>query len=66
MEGQKKTISEWRKEKEISREAMAAECGVSVPTTYSWDKHPGRIRIDYCFKIAELLGVELKQIDFSA
>ena len=61
-----KTIVEWRNEKGISREAMAAACGVSVPTIYSWEKNPGRIRIDYCKKIAELLSVDLRQIDFSA
>ena len=66
MADSKKTIREWCREKGISREALAASCGVSVPTIYSWEKHPGHIRIDYCYKIAEDLGVELREIDFSA
>lgn len=66
MDDSRKTIAEWRKEKGISREAVAAACGVSVPTEYNFEKHPGKIRVDYCFKIAQLFGVELKQIDFSA
>jgi len=64
MEDSQKTISEWRKERGISREALAAACNVSVPTIYNWERNPGMIRIDYCYKIAAELGVELKQIHF--
>lgn len=59
-----KTIAEWREEKDVSREALAAACGVSVPTIYNWERKPNIIRIDYCYKIAEKLGVDLGQILF--
>ncbi len=64
MENTQKTIAEWRQDKGISREALAAALDVSVPTIYAWEKKPGRIRIDYAYKIARELGVELKQIQF--
>lgn len=60
----RRTIAEWMKEKGISKERLAADTGVCVPTVYNWLKKPGRITFEKGKKIADALGVEFSDIIF--
>lgn len=51
-------------EKDISKERLAADAGVSVPTVYRWLKHPERITFENGNSIAKTLGVDLWEIVF--
>jgi transcriptional regulator with XRE-family HTH domain len=59
---EKKTIKEWREEKNISREALAAALGVSFGTIANWEKDPGKMSVLKFYKLAHELGVEPDQI----
>ena len=60
---EKKTIKEWRKEKNISREALSAACEVSYHTIQNWEKDPGMMSVLKFFQVAKALGVEPDQIE---
>lgn len=64
MDSQKLTINEWRTVKGISKEALAAACGVSVQTILNWEKKPGSIRTDKLFVLADALDVDVNEIRF--
>ena len=58
----KKTIKEWREEKNISREALAAALGVSLGTIVNWEKDPGKMNVLKFFMLAKELGIKPDQI----
>lgn len=62
MDSPKMTIKEWRLAKGISKEALAAACGVSVPTIYHWEKKPGSIRTDKLFALVEALDITVNDL----
>ena len=59
-----KSIAEWMAEKNISKERLAADTEVSLPTVYRWLKNPERITFEKGNLIARSLGVELGEIVF--
>ena len=58
----KKTIREWREEKNVSREALAAALGVSLGTIVNWEKDPGKMNVLKFFMLAKELGIKPDQI----
>ncbi len=58
----KKTIKEWREDKNISREALAATLGVSLATIANWEKKPAMMSVLKFFALAKALGIEPDQI----
>ena len=60
----RKTINEWLAEKHISKERLAADTEVSVPTVYRWLKNPEKISFAKGKEIADALGVDLADIIF--
>lgn len=59
---EKKTIKEWREEKNISREALAAACDVSYHTIANWEERPGMMSVLKFFQIAKALDVKPEEI----
>ena len=59
---EKKTIKEWREEKNISREALAASLDVSFGTIANWEKDPSKMSVFKFFKLANALGIKPDQI----
>jgi len=64
--GERLTLEEWRRAKNISQEKIADVCGVHVNTYRIWEKSPGEIRIDNAIKIADFLNISLDDIILSA
>lgn len=60
----RKSIEEWMTEKGISKERLAADTEVCVPTVYNWLKKPERITFEKGQKIANALGVKISEIIF--
>jgi len=60
----RKTISEWMSIKAVSKERLAADTEVSIPTVYRWFKDPGRISFKQGKAIADSLGVDMTDIIF--
>jgi len=60
----RKSIAEWMAEKQISKERLAADTEVCVPTVYNWLKKPERITFEKGKKIADALGVKMSDIQF--
>lgn len=58
------TIKQWRRAKEISLQKMADLLGVHVNTYTSWEENPQKITIGNAYKIAEILAVNISDIDF--
>lgn len=56
------TMAEWRRIKKISQDEMAERLGISTMTVRSWEAHPEMIRLGYVPKIAEILGIDAKDI----
>lgn len=59
-----KSIEEWMEEKHISKERLAADTEVSLPTVYRWLKSPQKITFEKGNMIAQSLGVGLEEIIF--
>lgn len=59
-----KSIGEWMAEKRISKERLAADTEVSIPTVYRWLKNPEKITFEKGNAIAQSLGVSLDEIVF--
>lgn len=59
-----KSIGEWMAEKHISKERLAADTEVSIPTVYRWLKNPEKITFEKGNAIAQSLGVSLDEIVF--
>ena len=59
-----KSIGEWMEEKHISKERLAADTEVSIPTVYRWLKNPEKITFEKGNAIAQSLGVSLDEIVF--
>lgn len=51
-----------RRAKKIPQQTLADVCGVHVNTYSTWEKNPGKIPIDSAIKIADFLGVSLKEL----
>ena len=60
----RKSIEEWMAEKHISKERLAADTEVSVPTIYRWLKNPEKVSFEKGQMIANSLGVSLGEIVF--
>ena len=60
---EKKTIKEWREERNISREALAAACDVSYHTIANWEERPGMMSVLKFFQIAKALDVKPEEIE---
>ena len=60
----RRSIAEWMSIKGISKERLAADTEVSVPTVYRWIKMPEKVTYEKSKRIAESLGVELSDIIF--
>lgn len=58
------TLREWRRAKEITQAKLAEAIGVHVNTYLLWEKEPTKIPIGYAFKIANIIGVPIENIDF--
>ena len=50
--------------KGISKERLAADAEVSVPTVYRWLKKPEKVSFEKGKRIAESLGVDISDIIF--
>lgn len=60
----RKTIAEWMSIKGVSKERLAADTKVSIPTVYRWFRDPGRISFAKGKAIADTLGVKVSEIIF--
>lgn len=60
----RRTIAEWLEVKGISKERLAADTEVCVPTVYNWLKRPERITFEKGKKIADALGVGFDEVIF--
>ena len=60
----KKSLSEWLEAKGISKERLAADTEVCVPTVYNWLKRPEKITFEKGKKIADAIGVDMSDIIF--
>ncbi|HIW77084.1 MULTISPECIES: helix-turn-helix transcriptional regulator [Gordonibacter] len=59
-----KTIEEIRKNKGISKVAVARHLGVSRPCYSRYENDPSTMRIETAKKVAEFLGVDVQDIFF--
>lgn len=59
------TVTQWRRAKNITQQAMADRLGVHVSTYLNWEKKPGQITIENAIKISEILEVPLNDIIFA-
>ena len=59
-----KSIEEWMAEKHITKERLAADTEVSLPTIYRWIKNPQKVTFEKGNLIAKSLGVALGEIIF--
>ena len=62
----KLTLAAWRRAKNISQEEMAKSCGISIVTYRTWERDPGKIRIDDAVRIADILQIPLDDIILSS
>lgn len=53
-----------RRAKEITQEFMAERLGISTQTYLSWEQNPENIKIGVAYKIADILGVDIQDIEF--
>ena len=60
------TLREWRLAKEVSQERMAEHLKIHVGTYINWEKAPGKIPFEKAVEIANILGVSLDDISFTA
>jgi len=58
------TVRAWRRAREISQTEMASRLDVHVNTYQNWENEPEKITIANAMKIAQILGIELNDIDF--
>lgn len=59
-------LKAWRRAKNITQESMAEMLGISVATYIAWEQNPLDIKIRVAYKIAEILAVNINDIDFTA
>lgn len=59
-------VKSWRRAKEISQSEMADKLGVHVGTYQNWEKNPQNISIENAVKIADIFGVSIDDISFTA
>ena len=60
------TLEEARKQARYSQEAVAGELGISRPTYAKMEKNPDIVTIEDAKKLAQLFGVTVGDIFFSA
>ena len=62
----KLTLDAWRRARNISQKEMAEACNVSIVTYQTWERNPGKIRIDDAVHIADILQIPLDDIFLSS
>ena len=61
----KRTLKEWRDERHMTREQLAAASGVSYPTIARLEsRNDAKPGVDVAIKLAQALGVPVESIDW--
>ena len=61
----KLSLDAWRRARNISQKEMAEACNVSIVTYQTWERNPGKIKIDNAICIADKLQIPLDDIILS-
>lgn len=62
----KLSLDAWRRARNISQKEMAEACNVSIVTYQTWERNPGKIKIDDAIRIANKLQIPLDDIILSS
>lgn len=58
------TMDEWRRLRKISQAVFAKKCDISVSTYRNWMQRPETITIGKAYKIADVLNLNIDEINF--
>lgn len=60
----RRTLRQWRRDRDITQVEMAKAIGVSVPTYQTYEKCPGVIRLETLFRICAVLNIGINDIQY--